>query len=360
MTKKIAFIGVKGIPANFIGMGGIDQGVEKTSVELVKMGFEVTVFVRNWATPKHIKEYKGIKLIHLPSIRGKNTDTLTHCFLASLYVCFHKFDVVCYRAVGSAFFSFLPKLFGRKIITTIHSPDWDRDKWSWFGKVFLKLCEKIAIWSSDIIIVVSKTLKKRYAKSGKPIYVIPNGISEAQKLKANIITLKHKLTADNYILYMGRFVEEKRLEWLIRAYLKLNTKLKLVLIGDANSSDKYTLMLKKLAKNNKNILFINYVFNEEKEEFLSNCRLFVLPSNLEGCSNVILDIIQHKQSILASDIPENKELINDKYFLFKSASFTDFCDKLKILLQKEKRIYSPQNIKFISWETVAQKYSSLF
>lgn len=360
MVKKVAYIGAKGVPANFPGMGGIDNGVEKTAKELVKMGYQVTVFVRSWATPKDLIKYCGVNLIHLPSLQGKNTDTFTHSFLSSLYVCFHPFDIVCYRAVGSAFFSWLPRLFGRTVITTIHSRDWDRDKWGSFGKWFLLICEKISISSSNIIVVVSKTLKKRYSHLNKPVIVIPNGIDKYIKSKTNLITSKYSLDANSYLLYMGRFVPEKRIEWLIKAYKLLKPKLKLVLVGGINDRDKYYLMLKKLVSNDKQIIFLNYVFGCRKAELLSQCRLIILPSKLEGCSNIILDAIQYKQAILAADIPENKELINDEYFLFKARRFDDFCAKLKLLINRPKKVYQPKNIKFLTWKAVAQQYAELF
>lgn len=360
LKKKIAFIGAKGCPATFPGMGGIDNGVERTAKELVKMGYQVTVFVRSWATPKKLINYKGINLIHLPSLQGKNSDTFTHSFFASIYICIHPFDVVCYRAVGSAFFSWLPRLFGRIVITTIHSKDWERDKWGSFGQWFLLLCEKIAIYSSNIIVVVSSTLKRRYQEVKKPIYVIPNGIDKFIKPKKNLKTSNYSLGANNYLLYMGRFVPEKRIDWLIKAYKILKPKIKLVLVGGANNTDKYSLMLKKISENNKNILFLDYVFGKEKEELLSNSRLIVLPSKLEGYSNAILDAIQYRKAILAADIPENKELINDEHFLFKSNSFPDFCVKLDLLLKQSKKVYRLKNIKLLSWKAVAQKYSELF
>ncbi len=361
MNKHIAFIGVKGLPADFNGSGGIEYGVERTVEELVKMGFRVTVFVRYWATPQIIRSYHGIKIIHLPSITTKYTDTLTHCFLASIYVCFKDYDVICYRAVGSAFFSFLPKIFGKKIITTIHGADWKRDKWGTFGKYFLKLCEQIAIHISNKIVVVSSELLNMYKKRNIKTNLISNAFERKNKIGAKIISHKYGLKGNDYILYLGRFVQEKRLEWLIRAYQKLNLRSKLVLVGGSSNTDSYVINLKQIAAGNKNIIFTNYIFGREKAELLSNCRLFVQPSKLEGCSNALIDAIQYHQAILAADIPSNKELINNNYFLFRNSSFNDFCRKLNQLLSSKKIVYTPKEAVWqYTWQKVAKLYSELF
>jgi len=68
---KIAFIGQKGIPAV---SGGVETRVEELATRMAKEGHEVFVYVRNNYTDKDLKKYKGVNLIHLPSITSKNLD----------------------------------------------------------------------------------------------------------------------------------------------------------------------------------------------------------------------------------------------------------------------------------------------
>lgn len=61
------------------------------------------------------------------------------------------------HAEGPAFFSWLPKLFGKKVVVTVHGIDWQREKWkSGFGSKFIRQGEKNAVKYADEIIVLSK------------------------------------------------------------------------------------------------------------------------------------------------------------------------------------------------------------
>ncbi len=354
--KKIAFIGAKGIPAQFDGIGGIEVRLEKIARELVKKGWQVDVFVRNWAVPKELKQYKGINLIHLPTINTKHGDASIHSLLASIYVCFKDYQLVFYEAVGPAFFCFMAKLFKKKIITTIHCLDWQRDKWGWLAKLFLKMGEKVAIKLSDKIIVVSDHLQNYYQKQNIVTELIPNVTDKKGKFLAQIIKEKYNLGANDYILYLGRFVPEKRIEWLIKAFKTTSSDKKLILAGGPSHSRTYVNKLKKLAAKDRRIIFTGYVFDREKEELLSNAFLFVQPSKLEGSSISLIEAISYRKPFLAADIVSNRELAADKSFLFKTNSFYDFKDKLAKMLKKKKISFKKKK-GFVNkgWEKTTEK-----
>jgi len=83
---KIALIGQKGIPVTH--GGGVEKHVENLAVRLVELGHEVIVYTRHGYTDKRLKEYKGVKLVGLPSVPTKNLDAISHTFLAALDVIF--------------------------------------------------------------------------------------------------------------------------------------------------------------------------------------------------------------------------------------------------------------------------------
>jgi len=342
-NKKIAFIGQKGIPAEFPGTSGVEFFVQAQAEKLVKKGNKVTCYVRYWATPKKLKKFRGINLIHLPSINTKHLDAFSHSFLASLHVCFTNADIVWYQTIGPAFSSFIPKFFGKKIYTTIHGLDWQREKWEWWAKLFLKISEKVLVKFSDRIFVVSKSLKKYYWQKyhRKSIY-FPAIVPKLKKIKPNIIYKKYGLKGNDYLLYMGRFVPEKRVHWLIKAYQNLKPKkIKLVLAGGESHSRKYFNYLKKLAVNNKNIIFTNYVFGKEKQELFSNCKVFILPSSLEGASIALKEALSLNKKCLITNIFAYEKLskkVKNVYF-FKINDYQNFFRKFtKLINQKKKNL----------------------
>jgi len=331
--NHVSFIGQKGIPAEFIGTSGVEFYVEQKAVGLTKKRTKVSCYVRNWATPKQQTTYRGVKLIHIPTIQTKHFDALIHSLLSSIHVCFTDVDSVWYQAIGPSFFSFLPKIAGKKIIITIHGLDWKRAKWNRIAQLFLKLCEKIAVKNADKLIVVSDDLQTYYQTYYQKKSVVDTPIAEHHKKeKPNIITVKYGLLGNDYLLYMGRFVPEKRIEWIIEAYQKLHqTNLKLVLAGGASFTESYEQMLIKYAEKNPNIIFTGWVFGKEKSELLSNCRLFILASAIEGNPTVIKEI---KLFGRPSVIPDNlKNTIpthqRRNIFFFHYASRNDLYSTIK-------------------------------
>ena len=86
------------------------------------------------------------------------------------------------HAEGPAFFCWIPKLFGKRVICTIHGLDWDREKWR--GSVaskFIRGGEKNAVKYADEIIVLSKDVQKAALKKAeKEVAML-----EAKKAKAD-------------------------------------------------------------------------------------------------------------------------------------------------------------------------------
>ena len=109
---------------------------------------------------------------------------------AALYSAFGKYDVVHIHAEGPAFFSWLPKMFGKRVVVTIHGVDWQREKWqSGFGSKFIRQGEKNAVKYADEIIVLSKGVQDYFKETyGRETHFIPNGVNRPQIRKANLIT----------------------------------------------------------------------------------------------------------------------------------------------------------------------------
>lgn len=61
-------------------------------------------------------EYEGIRQKYVPTIEKKGLAAVSSSFFAAFYSAFGKYDVVHIHAEGPAFFAWLPKLFGKKVV----------------------------------------------------------------------------------------------------------------------------------------------------------------------------------------------------------------------------------------------------
>ena len=115
------------------------------------------------------------------------------------------------HAEGPAFFCWIPKLFGKRVICTIHGLDWDREKWR--GSVaskFIRGGEKNAVKYADEIIVLSKDVQKYFLETyGRETHFIPNGVNRPEVREAKLITDHFGLEKDSYTVYTGRELAEK-------------------------------------------------------------------------------------------------------------------------------------------------------
>lgn len=92
---------------------------------------------------KEKTEYAGICQKYVPTIEKKGLAAVSSSFFAALCSALGKYDTVHIHAEGPAFFTWLPKMFGKRVIVTIHGIDWQREKWkSGFGSKFIKQGEK--------------------------------------------------------------------------------------------------------------------------------------------------------------------------------------------------------------------------
>jgi hypothetical protein len=132
---RIAYIGGRGVIGRY---SGVETYYEETGRRLAQMGHELTVYCRNHFTPA-IRDYQGVRIVRLPTVRSKHLETLLHTLLSTVHACFSGCEIVHFHTLGPSLFSFLPRLFGKKTVVTVQGLDWQRKKWGWFARCVLKL-----------------------------------------------------------------------------------------------------------------------------------------------------------------------------------------------------------------------------
>ena len=88
---KIAIIGTRGIPAAY---GGFETLAEELSTRLAERGHEVTVYARPASVGASVATHRGVRVVHLPTIRHKYFDTVVHGVLSALHASGGGYDAV--------------------------------------------------------------------------------------------------------------------------------------------------------------------------------------------------------------------------------------------------------------------------
>lgn len=369
---KIAMFGHKHIPSR---EGGVEIVVGELATRMAKLGHSVTCYNRSGrfageATANNLKkgQYNGVKVRSVLTIDVKGLAAATSSFFAAIRCIFSSAEIVHIHAEGPALMSFLPKLFGKKVIVTVHGLDWQREKWkSGFGAKYIKLGEKSAVKFADEIIVLSQGEKEYFKKAyGRDVVRIPNGVERPQLAKANLITEKFSLLKDGYILFLGRLVPEKGAHYLIEAFKSVKTDKKLVVAGGTSDTDGYVSEIKRLAEGDDRIIFTGFVEGQMMNELYSNAYIYTLPSSLEGMPLSLLEAMSYGNACLVSDIPECAEVVEDKGEVVHMENAEDLkmalqklCDNPEIV-DKYKAEAADYICQKYSWDDVALKTLELY
>ena len=357
---KVAMIGHKVVPSR---RGGIETVLTSLCPILVEMGVDVTCYNRSsdkveneYIGTIQNKQYMGVKIKTAPTLDFRGFAAMIASFTAAISASFKDFDVVHFHAEGPSAALWIPKLFGKKCVATVHGLDWQREKWGkGFASKYIKFGEKTLAKYADEIIVLSESAYTYFKETyNRETTIINNGISQPHKKEAQLINKKYSLEKDGYISVISRLTAEKGIHYLIDAYNKIKTDKKLVIAGDTSDTDDYVKLLKEKAKNNKNIIFTGFISGEELEEIYSNSYINALPSDLEGMSLSLLESLSYGNLLLCSDIPENTAVAEDKAIYFEKGNISDLAEKLQFLCDNPQFV---QNHKVGTDEFILNKYS---
>ncbi len=368
---NIAMLGHKRIPSR---EGGIEIVVEELSTRMVELGYQVTCYNRSGHHVSgsefdsgRLKEYKGVKLKSVWTLDRKGFAAVTSSVSAAFKAAFGKYDVVHFHAEGPCAMLWLPKLFGKRCIATIHGLDHQRAKWGKLASMYIMLGEKCAVKYADEIIVLSKGVQNYFQKVYKRnTRYIPNGVNRPICRDADVIHKKFNLTKDSYILFLGRIVPEKGIRYLINAFKSVTTDKKLVIAGGTSDSDSFMEELKEMAKGDDRIIFTGFVQGKQLDELYSNAYIYTLPSDLEGMPLSLLEAMSYGNCCLVSDINEHTEVVADKAVVFRKSDISDLREKLQYLCERKDIVekYRVEAEGFIcgkySWDDVVKKTLALY
>ncbi|MCV3336947.1 glycosyltransferase [Campylobacter sp. RKI_CA19_01121] len=119
---------------------------------------------------------------------------------------------------------------------------------------------------------------------------------------------------DPFILSVGRLDHGKNHAMLIRAYAKVKTDLKLVILGEGILKDELLALIETLNLKDKVFLL---GFDKNPYKYMSKCDFFAFASSFEGFSNVLIECLACNTAVLCTDHKSGaRELfLNDEFGL---------------------------------------------
>lgn len=367
---KIAMIGHKRIPSR---EGGVEIVVGQLAVRMAELGHEVHAYnrlgrhvsTREYGRGAKQKYYKGVRLLRIPTLNVRGLDALIYSIFATLRALLGRYDVIHYHCEGPCGMLWLPRLFGIRTVATIHGLDWQRAKWGGFAKKYLLFGERTAAKKAQAVTVLSQNVQS-YFKSiyNRDTVFLPNGIVEAKMCPAKEIKQRYGLAREGYILFLSRLVPEKGLLYLLQAYRGIKTELPLVVAGGASHSEEYVKLVRQEAQKDPRVLLTGFVEGEVLAELFSNCKIYVLPSDIEGMPISLLEAMSYGCRCLVSDIAENVQVVEKYGESFSQGNVENLRQKLDAMLKHDAEHSAEEIRQFVmqkyNWDDIVQQYLDVY
>lgn len=360
---KIALMGTRGVPASY---SGFETCVEQLGQRLVKRGHTVTVYCRSHHITYEGAEYKGMRLVKLPTIENKYFDTIIHSFLSSLHALWQPYDAALYFIAGNSPVTWIPRLVGTRTLLNVDGLDWKREKWPTFAKKYIQFAEYLATKLPTMYLTDSRVVQNYYRdRFGDTPVNIAYG-SDVEILPPGETLARFGLEAGRYILFVGRLVPENCAHHLIDAFKRLKTDLKCVIVGDAAYAQEYIASLKARAADDPRIIFTGYVFGKGYHELGSNAQIFVETSGVGGTHPALVEAMAFSNCVIVNNTAENQETIGHAGFAYDGKLGADaLYPILKELIENPEcvseyaRLAKLRAQTHYNWETVADEYERL-
>jgi len=210
---------------------------------------------------------------------------------------------------------------------------------TFLGRAKLKFLMKYA----DVLICPSEEVKRElinYGFAKRKVVKIPNGVDitlfhPVIDLQKENLRRRFNLPSRPIVIYVGRLESGKGLAVLLKAWqrvIKVKEGSYLLVVGDGSQKDNLINLAKEL-KITDSIRFTGQVDNVN--EYLQISTIFIFPSFAEGMSNSLLEAMSCGIPVVASDIQENREVIQDGIngLLFQAGNMARIEEQLGLLIK---------------------------
>ena len=305
-------VGTRGVPARY---GGFETCVEEVGSRLAARGHQVTVYCRRTNTDgPELDEFQGMRLVHLPAMRKRSLETLSHSGLSVAHLVRHRTDVALVFNCANAPWLPVIRASGIPVATHVDGLEWQRAKWGPLGKRYYRTAERLSVRWSDALIADATGIRTYYretygAASDLISYGAPVVHPGADRLA------EAGLVADSFHLVVARFEPENHVLEIVRGYVRSGARLPLVVVGSAPYSDVYTQLVH--AEADGRVRFLGGVWDQDLlDQLYANARSYLHGHSVGGTNPSLLRAIGAGAATDAFDVVFNREVLGQagRYF----------------------------------------------
>lgn len=359
---RIAILGTRGIPGNY---GGFETFAEEFAGRLVDRGHRVTVYCRTGNAAGRPASHRGAELVHLPAVRHKYLETLSHTFYSAVHAFFRRFDVVYVCNSANSPICVLPWLRRQRVVLNVDGLEWQRAKWGTLAKRYYRWAAALAARMPIEVVTDADVIQRYYREElGRETRCIPYGteLYERGHLADRLAALG--LAPDRYLLYVSRLEPENNARLVVEAYRQVETDVPLVMVGDAPYARDYIDDVKALADDR--VRFLGYRFGDEYHALQANALAYIQATEVGGTHPALVEGLGHRNAVLAHDVPEHREVVGDagRYFAYRDPG--DLAAHMRVVLEDPGEVARLRELaaarvrERYTWDAITTRYEAWF
>ncbi len=353
---RIALLGTRGIPANY---GGFETFAEELSSRLVARGHKVTVWCRNQHTEPR---YLGVDLRYIPTIRHKYLDTIVHTGLSTLDLLTRRHDVVLVCNAANAVFCWMPRVVGMPVALNVDGLERKRRKWNAIAKSWYQLSEWLATFLPTRIVSDAAAIEEYYRQRYRTESTfIPYG-AETGRVATDDVLKQLGLERGRYFLYVSRMEPENNGLLVREAFEKLDTDMKLALIGDAPYADEYISRVRDTK--DPRVVIPGGIYGAGYRELQSHCFAYIHATEVGGTHPALIEAMGRGALTLYLDTVENAEVAGGVALPFEHDTLTATMHRALLMTEEERSSFrhgaQARVEERYSWDAVTTAYEALF
>ena len=221
VTLRIAAFGFRSIPPH-AGAAGADKFALELLPRLAARGHEVVAYARAYPGEdvKSPHDFMGVKVITFRTFKKSGIEAFWHSARVTWDIIRHnRADIVHIQNGGNSPFALVLRLFGKKTFLSEDGNEWERGKWSWLGKTYLQATMRLTSFVHNEVIFDNIFTQAYFEKRfGKKYAFIPYGADVSYDPASEKILDELGLRRGGYFLFVGRFIPDKGLHYLVPAF----------------------------------------------------------------------------------------------------------------------------------------------
>jgi len=237
----------------------------------------------------------------------------------------------------------------------------NRKKWNRVARAWYRVSEWLATWMPNVVVTDAARIADYYrAKYKRDSEMIPYG-AEIGPVDTSETLARLGLEHRRYFLYVSRMEPENNALLVRESFERVDTPLKLALIGDAPYAPDYIRQVR--ATRDPRVVIPGAIYGQGYRELGSHCFAYIHATEVGGTHPALIEAMGRGALTLYLDTAENAEVAGGAGIAFDHENLSQILKRVLDMPEPEREAWRARAVERVrsrySWDTVTDAYEKL-